>query len=122
MLGRLRDVVADHGEPVPLVTALEVRRRSHSRLVLWESLAVFEPQMVQLRDGAEAPERELTDTELLLRRDVLDCQIVDLAGRRLLRVGDVEMRASEGRLSVVAVEVGTAAVLRRLGLLRFGPE
>ncbi len=53
-----------------------------------------------------------------LREALFDRQIVDLAGRRVTRVGDVVLRADGERLEVAAVEVGAAAVLRRLGLAR----
>jgi hypothetical protein len=53
-----------------------------------------------------------------LREALFDRQIVDLDGRRVIRVGDVVLRADADRLDVVAVEVGAAAVLRRLGFSR----
>jgi hypothetical protein len=53
-----------------------------------------------------------------LREALFDRQIVDLAGRRVTRVGDVVLRADGERLEVAAVEVGAAAVLRRLGFAR----
>ena len=53
-----------------------------------------------------------------LREALFDRQIVDLDGRRVIRVGDVVLRAGGDHLDVVAVEVGAAAVLRRLGFAR----
>ena len=53
-----------------------------------------------------------------LRRDVLDRQVVDAAGRRVVRVGDVALHPVDGRLEAVALEVGVRPVLRRLGLRR----
>jgi hypothetical protein len=53
-----------------------------------------------------------------LREALFDRQIVDLEGRRVIRIGDVVLRASGDGLEVEAVEVGAAAVLRRLGLAR----
>jgi hypothetical protein len=53
-----------------------------------------------------------------LREALFDRQIVDLDGRRVIRVGDVVLHAEGARLDVVAVEVGAAAVLRRLGFVR----
>jgi hypothetical protein len=53
-----------------------------------------------------------------LREALFDRQIVDLDGRRVIRVGDVVLHAEGDRLDVVAVEVGAAAVLRRLGFVR----
>ena len=53
-----------------------------------------------------------------LRDAVLDRQVVDAAGRRVVRVGDVALHRIDGRLEVVALEVGVRPVLRRLGLRR----
>jgi hypothetical protein len=61
----------------------------------------------------------LADDEILLGRDVLDTQIVDIVGQRLARVADVVLtRAPGDRLELVGVEVGFGGVLRRLGLRR----
>jgi sporulation protein YlmC with PRC-barrel domain len=65
---------------------------------------------------ASSPDPRLEDPELLLARDVLDTQVVDLAGRRLSRVSDVIMATErDGRFEVVAVDVGTGSLLRRMG-------
>ncbi|MBN1529383.1 MAG: magnesium transporter [Thermoleophilaceae bacterium] len=124
-VGRLGDLAADPTGATPVVTALQVRRRRRARLLPWESVSAFDGEAVQLRDGP-VPERALADTELLLRRDVLDAQIVDVAGRRVVRVGDVDLACPGAVPAVAAVEVGTRPVLRRLGLRRiarrFRPE
>ena len=63
-----------------------------------------------------------------MARDVLDTQVVDVAGQRLARVADVVLALAGGAggagrtgLEVVGVEVGFGAVLRRLGLRRMTP-
>ena len=55
---------------------------------------------------------------LRLNRDVLDCQVIDLAGKRVARVCEVFIERAERDSFVVGVEVGAAGVLRRLGLRR----
>src|SRR6185312_15778972 len=61
----------------------------------------------------------LDDDEILLVRDVLDTQIVDLVGQRLARVADVVLtRIADDRLELVGAEVGFGGVVRRLGLRR----
>jgi magnesium transporter len=127
VMGRVRDLAAARAEIAPVVTAIQVGRGRRARLVPWADVAAFDRDAVELRAGpALAGGRTLADDELLLRRDVLDGQIVDIAGRRLVRVGDIELREQEDLLAVVAVEVGIAPVLRRLGLRRlarrFRPE
>jgi Mg/Co/Ni transporter MgtE len=56
--------------------------------------------------------------EILLKLDLLDKQIVDIDGRRVVRVNDVSLDEIEGSLRLVAVDVGAAGLLRRLGIER----
>lgn len=65
---------------------------------------------------ATAAPREIEAT--WLREAVFDRQIVDLEGRRIIRIGDVVLADRDDRLEVAAVEVGAAAILRRLGFAR----
>jgi len=62
------------------------------------------------------PEHE----ELYLVADLLDKQIVDVDGRKVVRINDIELANTGGRLRVVAADVGFAGLLRRLGLRSFG--
>ncbi len=62
------------------------------------------------------PEHE----ELYLVADLLDKQIVDIDGRKVVRINDIEVANAGGRLRVVAADVGFAGLLRRLGLRSFG--
>ena len=54
--------------------------------------------------------------EILLRADLLDKQIVDIEGRKVIRVNDVRLDEVDGALRVVAVDVGAAGLVRRLGI------
>ena len=53
--------------------------------------------------------------EIRLRQDLMDKQIVDIDGRKVVRVNDLRLDEIEGKLHVVAVDVGAAGLLRRLG-------
>ena len=67
---------------------------------------------------ADRHRHPLAADELLLVRDVLDTQIVDVKGARVSRVGDVLLAIGDHEVTAVAAEVGTASLLRRLGLRR----
>jgi flagellar motility protein MotE (MotC chaperone)/sporulation protein YlmC with PRC-barrel domain len=58
------------------------------------------------------------DGVLLLKRDLLDQQIIDIHGRKVVRVNDVELEStpvnSHLLLNVVAVDVGARGAVRRL--------
>ncbi len=59
-----------------------------------------------------------SDGVLLLKRDLLDQQIIDVHGRKVVRVNDVEFEStplnSHVSLQVVSVDVGARGAIRRL--------
>ncbi|MEZ5101081.1 MAG: divalent metal cation transporter [Thermoleophilia bacterium] len=117
-LGRLADLAVrlDELHP-PVVLALVRRRRGELAAYAWEDVASFERSAVGLREGA----RELGGAgpeDVLLARDVLDVQVLAIGGRRLDRVGDVELARDGALLRLTGVEVGLVPLLRRLGLRR----
>ncbi|TGD89989.1 magnesium transporter [Mycolicibacterium sp. CH28] len=123
-IGRLVDLTADLVEESGphLVDRVVVAPRRGRRLVIpWEQVATFDHGRLVLACAAPDAVDDLTATlgerEILLARDVLDTQVVDVVGQRLARVADVVLaRTPEGRLELIGVEVGFAGVLRRLGL------
>jgi CBS domain-containing protein len=54
------------------------------------------------------------DGEVLLNKDVLDHQIIDINGRRIVRVNDIQMARIEHEYCVVGVDISPQALLRRL--------
>jgi len=54
------------------------------------------------------------DGEALLVRDVLDRQIIDVDGHRIVRVNDVQIAEVNGQYRMVGVDVGLHALLRRI--------
>ena len=120
-LGRIRDLTVHLGEPHPRVDRVLVGSRRASRLVPWSALrgGTTDRPAAPRGAGPDAVPAALAEHELLLRRDVLDTQVVDVVGYRISRVADVLLaRTDAGGLEVVAVEVGARGVLRRLGLDR----
>lgn len=115
-IGRLADLVV-RLEPHPRVVRLRIRL-GRRRLVdvPWEDVASFDAARIRLRRRARPETARLAEHELLLERHVLDAQIVDLAGKCLTRVGDLELTLLNGSLTVTRVEVGAEPLLRRLGL------
>jgi hypothetical protein len=113
-VGKLVDLAAARRGPTPVIIGLVVERRRGSHVwVPWGEVRELEPHRVVLDDAAPL---DRVPGGVLLARDVLDAQLVDLAGRRVVRVGDVDLRRAGARMYVDAVEVGLDAVLRRLGL------
>jgi sporulation protein YlmC with PRC-barrel domain len=121
VVGRLADLTVrldDNGGPQTVARLLVSRRDAPALLLSWDAVAnVHGGRPVLAARAVGAPADELYDDEILLARDVLDTQVVDLAGQRLARVADVVLaRTADSRLEICGVEVGFGGVLRRLGL------
>lgn len=126
-VGRVLDLTVSLADPSPLPLIDRVLiRPSHppDLLVPWSTVsAVQQGALSVAADPAGyaigAVSAALDDDEILLGRDVLDTQIVDIGEQRLARVADVVLaRTPDGHVEVVGAEVGFGAVLRRLGLRR----
>jgi CBS domain-containing protein len=120
-VGRVVDLGADARSDVDglEVSSVVVRRarRAAPFAIPWDRVAAFETAGVTL-GGTGNPVPDRPGPALRLVRDVLDAQIVDVAGARVVRVADVLLERRGAGLRVVAVDVGPAALLRRLGLRR----
>jgi len=129
-IGRVVDLVVaiDTGEHHPVVTRLLVGRHRHSAFVDVQDVEGDDEGPLRLAPaarpamarGADAP-TVLRDDELLLCRDVLDTQVIDLDEYRVARVADVALdRRADGSLHVVGVDVGIGRLLARFGIHRDG--
>jgi hypothetical protein len=124
VLGRVADMAVIIGQhDAAVVDRVLVHLASgHDLMFDWTAVEHFGLDGIRVASGGmpvTSMNAFLGEQELLLRRDVLDTQIVDVAGQRLARVADVFLaRRRDGHLEVVAVEVGFGGVLRRLGFAR----
>lgn len=116
--GRLDDLQVD---PVHnRVDRVLVKRGREQVVFPWASVDTFSPESrrVTLAEGAQpAPAQE--GEAVLLKRDVLDRQIIDIQGRKVVRVNDIMLDTVGEDLALRRVEVGLAGAVRRLlsGLL-----
>jgi len=127
VIGRVADLTVSLGEQngPTMVDRLLVRRKAAADLLVpWTEVVSFQRTEVELAgDVSGFAIGSLVDAldsdEILLVRDVLDTQIVDIVGQRVARVSDVVLaHTANGDLELVGVEVGIGGVLRRLGLHR----
>lgn len=130
LIGHLADVTTEldrQSGPLVVERLLVRRGRAADLLLPWAAVDVFGTAMIRVRGGIDdgayrvsAIHDELGTDEILLVRDVLDTQIIDVVGQRLARVADVLLvRTGAERLELAGVEVGFGAVLRRLGVPGF---
>lgn len=119
-LGHVADLAAISANGYPRAALIKIRtgRGSH-RYVSWDEVRTFEAtQIILSRPGEDLPPASLEPRHVLLAKNVLDKQIVDLEGRKLVRVQDVQLGRTGRQLHVLGVDISTSALVRRLGLRR----
>ncbi|MGH7728838.1 MAG: magnesium transporter MgtE N-terminal domain-containing protein [Vulcanimicrobiaceae bacterium] len=122
-VGKVTDfVVGTPDEVFPRIEAIVVRTSGGERAVpLSEVREVDAGGAVSLLCEPTIP--ALPDEHALYAiRDLFDKQIVDVDGRKVVRINDLEVANTGGQLRVVAADIGISGLLRRLGLGRIAPQ
>ena len=124
--GRVREVALTPQQEGPRVTNFIVRTRQGERMI--PASAVAEVSTSGLRVGrSDFGPVEGTEQLLLLSRDLLDQQIIDVNGRKVVRVNDVDFAQQQTNgnvaLSIEGVDVGMRGAVRQLlqGVVPRGP-
>lgn len=114
-VGRLLDVAVMPREQFPVVQWGILGTGGGERVIRWSD-AVIEPAHVRLRQRLDtmAPESLPADS-LRLGRDLLDKQIVDTHGAKVVRVNDLQLEETSGQLRLVGADVGVRGLMRRVG-------
>src|SRR2546430_18894 len=116
--GRVREISVAPQEHPTRIAHLIVRTADGERFL---SLTDLKSAGATVRTTTDASRWERyipSDGVLLLKRDLLDQQIIDIHGRKVVRVNDVELEStpvnSHLLLNIVAVDVGARGAIRRL--------
>jgi flagellar motility protein MotE (MotC chaperone)/sporulation protein YlmC with PRC-barrel domain len=116
-IGRLRDLIVDVGGQRPKAVAAAVSTPEGERLLDFGSYRVMRTRGRYSLATQEARDAVLPAENLLyIRKHLLDKQIVDVDGRKLVRVNDLVLDAGPLGSYLVAVDVGLEGRFRRLGL------
>ena len=143
-IGTLADLVISTHESFPVVTGVVValaKKRSISvsvsvhgphgggpsggdtLIVPWKDM----DSLAEERLSTSAPLASLQSYsprpgEIFLARDILDRQIVDMEGRRIVRVNDLKLTQVKGGMRLLGADISGQAFLRRLLPFRFSEK
>jgi magnesium transporter len=119
LVGKLEDIVArELPESIhPVIDGVMISQRGKRTLIPYKAvMSLFAPAIPLNCRVDELPAYSATDDDIFLSRDVLDKQIIDTDGARVVRVNDVELVRVNGNLYVSNVDIGMSGILRRFGL------
>lgn len=119
-VGKVADVVARwDGGSYPPATGLVVRIGRRPAYLPISQVQAIESDKVRLRSARlDLRDFQRRTGEVVLGRDVLDRQLVDVDGVRVVRASDLYLARVGLSWRLVGVDVGMASLLRRLGPAR----
>ena len=116
--GRVREVAVAPQEDRTKIAVLIVKTASGSRLLPLTAVSAINGGVRSSTSAAEWTKADGAEGLLLLSRDLLDQQVIDVHGRKVVRVNDIDFYQDTvlGRplLKVEGVDVGPRGALRRL--------
>jgi CBS domain-containing protein len=120
-VGRVRDLIVVMSDPFPRVTGVVLKDNPRVRSIDWGVVRSWDNKELSLKvEAQDLQPHTRTDTELWLSRQVLDKQIVDMDGRRVVRVNDLQLSQVDGSMLLVGVDIGSRGLMRRIGLEGLG--
>jgi sporulation protein YlmC with PRC-barrel domain/CBS domain-containing protein len=119
--GRVREVTLTPQEDRSRITSLIVKTKSGNRVLPFASIAAINGGIRAVTAAQEWPAANGTEGLFLLDRDLLDQQVIDVNGRKVVRVNDVDLQIEIQKdkdahpvLRVHSVDVGARGAVRRL--------
>ena len=126
--GRVREVTLAPQEDRNRIASFIVKTKSGNRVLPFSAVATIDANIHASTNPADWPAANGAEGLFLLERDLLDQQVNDINGRKVVRVNDVDLQidamVEDGRshaiLRVYSVYIGARGAIRRLlrGLLR----
>lgn len=115
-IAAVRDLIVRIGDQYPPVTGIVAKQGRRSFFIPVSDVAEITAEGVTLRTNKlNIGHFTRRDGEILLNRDVLDRQLIDVNGKRVVRVNDLQIAPLQGRYRMMGVDVGARALLKRLG-------
>ena len=121
--GKLKDIAVATGPEAGKVAGLVLKTRAGLSLVPSQDVMETPAGTLELRSSGELPPLKDGGNYLFLQQDLVDRQIIDIHGRKVVRANDVDLEwlghGAAHLLRVAEVEVGMRGAFRRVfkGLL-----
>jgi len=120
--GRVREVTLAPQEDRNRIASFIVRTKSGNRVLPFSAISTIDANIHASTNPADWPAANGAEGLFLLERDLLDQQVIDVHGRKVVRVNDVELQIdamteagrSHAILRVQSVDIGARGAIRRL--------
>lgn len=116
-IGRLSDLGIINELKSPHVTTAKVKTNSGIKDYDFKNFSITKQKGQYVLVCNKLEEYSSTNT-LFLKKHIMDQQIIDVNGRKVVRVNDISLSYLEKGAYVVAVDIGIDGLLRRIGIAK----
>src|SRR5882762_3083735 len=116
--GKIIDLAIFQSRPYPSISKLEIQRDNKKLTISPQAITIDKGKFILTTK--QIPFLPYDRNDFYLKEDLLDKQVIDLGGKRLVRVNDVALE-NNGQLKVTGIDVGFPGILRRLGFSHLIP-
>jgi len=118
-IGKLTDVIVSSDHSYPIMKALEVSIPGNKTInISWRYVAKLGKEVILKFPLEEINDYTIQKHDIVLLKDVMDRQVVDIEGKKIRRVNDIKISPTNGHYHVIGVDIGVNGILRRLSLNR----
>jgi magnesium transporter len=117
IVGRLKDLGVSLESTNPKVMVAKIESKDGIRYLKWDHISVNKEKGQYNLVCSKIEDRPL-DEHMLLKKYVFDKQIIDVNGRKVVRVNDIRLVSLNSGFFVAAVDIGMDGLLRRIGLAK----
>ena len=116
-VGKIKDLGIIGELKTPRVEAIKVKTAKGLKIIEWNDVTINKEKGQYILTCNKLKEIS-TENIMFLAHHVLDKQIIDVNGRKVVRVNDVRLATLGSGVFVVAVDIGTEGLLRRIGIAK----
>ena len=118
LVGVLKELISTSDERPEIVACIVNTRDQGVKTLAWSGISLTKERNSYVVTCAQPVEAKLPEHPIYLKKHILDKQIVDIDGKKVVRVNDIRLADISSGFYVVAVDVGTEGLLRRLDLAK----
>ena len=115
-IGKVLDLAVRWGESGPVATCIKFAQGFQSHIDVSLVAELTDSRLVINTSLQEITARALREEEIYVSKWLMDKQIIDRTGAKLVRVNDIKLAWKPNDIILMAVDIGVRGLFRRLGI------
>lgn len=116
-VGVLKDLAVDINFKNPKVTVAVIKTKEGIKYIDFDNINIY-PEKGQYVLVCNKIQDKNLGSYMLLKKYVLDKQIIDVNGRKVVRANDIRLVILSSGMYIAAVDIGMEGLLRRVGIAK----